>query len=104
MTFGEIYGHGKQIAILKSAMAKDRIAHAYLFYGMEGIGKRTTAAVFARALNCGAEDPPCDICPSCRKAEHKNHSDIIRMLNNLRHRRIRMVLIIPGPNLIFINF
>ena len=57
MTFGEIYGHGKQIAILKSAMAKDRIAHAYLFYGMEGIGKRTTAAVFARALNCGAEDP-----------------------------------------------
>jgi hypothetical protein len=39
MTFGEIYGHGKQIAILKSAMAKDRIAHAYLFYGMEGIGK-----------------------------------------------------------------
>ena len=77
MTFGEIYGHGKQIAILKSAMAKDRIAHAYLFYGMEGIGKRTTAAVFARALNCGAEDPPCDACPSCRKAEHKNHPDIV---------------------------
>ncbi len=77
MTFGEIYGHGKQIAILKSAMAKDRIAHAYLFYGMEGIGKRTTAAVFARALNCGAEDPPCDTCPSCRKAEHKNHPDIV---------------------------
>lgn len=77
MTFREIYGHGKQIAILKSAMANDRIAHAYLFYGMEGIGKRTTAAVFARALNCGAEDPPCDACPSCRKAEHKNHPDIM---------------------------
>ena len=77
MTFGEIYGHGKQIVILKSAMAKDRIAHAYLFYGMEGIGKKTTAAVFARALNCGAEDPPCDTCPSCRKAEHKNHPNIV---------------------------
>jgi len=77
MTFREIYGHGKQIAILKSAMAKDRIAHAYLFYGMEGIGKRTTASVFARALNCGEDDPPCDACPSCRKAEHKNHSDIV---------------------------
>jgi DNA polymerase III subunit delta' len=77
MTFKEIYGHEKQIAILKSAMAKDRIAHAYLFYGIEGIGKRTTAAVFARALNCGAEDPPCDACPSCRKAEHKNHPDIV---------------------------
>jgi DNA polymerase III subunit delta' len=77
MTFEEIYGHEKQIAILKSAMAKDRIAHAYLFYGMEGIGKRTTAGVFARALNCGTEDPPCDACPSCRKAEHKNHPDIV---------------------------
>jgi DNA polymerase-3 subunit delta' len=46
---------------------------------MEGIGKRTTASVFAHALNCGAEDPPCDACPSCRKAEHHNHPDIVTM-------------------------
>ena len=77
MTFGEIYGHGKAIAILKGLIAKDRIAHAYLFYGMEGVGKRTTAAVFARALNCAADDPPCDDCASCRRAEHKNHPDIV---------------------------
>jgi DNA polymerase III subunit delta' len=77
MRFGEIYGHEKPIAVLKSAMAKDRIAHAYLFYGMEGIGKRITASVFARALNCGGKDPPCDVCASCRKAEHNNHPNII---------------------------
>ena len=77
MRFAEIYGHEKPIAILKSAMAKDRIAHAYLFYGMDGIGKKTTASVFARALNCGDKDPPCDACASCRKAEHKNHPNII---------------------------
>ncbi len=77
MRFAEIYGHEKPIAILKSAMAKDRIAHAYLFYGMDGIGKKTTASVFARALNCGGSDPPCDACTSCRKAEHKNHPNII---------------------------
>jgi len=77
MRFAEIYGHEKPIAILKSAMAKDRIAHAYLFYGMDGIGKKTTASVFARALNCGGEEPPCDACASCRKAEHKNHPNII---------------------------
>ena len=53
MRFAEIYGHKKPITILKSAMAKDRIAHAWLFYGMDGIGKKTTASVFARALNCG---------------------------------------------------
>lgn len=77
MRFEEIYGHEKPIAILKSAMAKDRIAHAYLFYGMDGIGKKTAASVFARALNCGGLDPPCDACASCRKAEHKNHPNII---------------------------
>ncbi|MDP2840180.1 MAG: DNA polymerase III subunit delta', partial [Syntrophales bacterium] len=69
--------HEKPIAILKSAMAKDRIAHAYLFYGMDGIGKKTAASVFARALNCGGLDPPCDACASCRKAEHNNHPNII---------------------------
>jgi DNA polymerase-3 subunit delta' len=77
MTFGEIYGHEKQIAILKSAMANERIAHAYLFYGMEGIGKRTVAAVFAGALNCREANPPCGVCLSCRKAAHKTHPDII---------------------------
>jgi DNA polymerase-3 subunit delta' len=77
LKFQEIYGHKKPIAILKRAMAKNRIAHAYLFYGTEGIGKRTIASVFARALNCTGEDPPCDRCPSCLKAEHKNHPNII---------------------------
>ena len=77
MRFAEIYGHEKPIAILKSAMAKDRIAHAWLFYGMDGIGKKTTASVFARALNCGGVEPPCDACASCRKAEHNNHPNII---------------------------
>jgi DNA polymerase-3 subunit delta' len=77
MTFGEIYGHGKAIAILKSVIANGRIAHAYLFYGLEGVGKRTTAEVFARSLNCTEEDPPCGACSSCRKAEHRNHPDIV---------------------------
>ena len=77
MTFGDIYGHEKPIAILKNAMANNRIPHAYLFYGMEGVGKRTTALVFARALNCQGATPPCNICPSCRKVEHGNHPDIV---------------------------
>lgn len=79
MRFSEIYGHEKPIAILKSAMAKDRIAHAYLFYGMDGIGKKTSASVFARALNCGDGEPPCDTCASCRKAEHNNNPNIIKV-------------------------
>lgn len=77
MGFQGIYGHSKPISILKNAMARDRIAHALLFHGMEGIGKRTTASVFARAVNCKADDPPCDACASCRKAEHRNHPNIV---------------------------
>lgn len=77
MTFSEITGHEKQIAILTGAMAKGRIAHAYLFYGMEGIGKRSVATVFAMALNCESDAPPCGVCPSCRKAERQTHPDII---------------------------
>ncbi|MBN2437208.1 MAG: DNA polymerase III subunit delta' [Deltaproteobacteria bacterium] len=77
MRFKELYGHEKPISILKNAMAGERIAHAYLFYGIEGVGKRTAASIFARALNCGGEDPPCDACASCRKAAHNNHPNII---------------------------
>src|SRR5574340_795806 len=77
MAFGDLYGHEKTISILRNAMASDRIAHAYLFYGAEGIGKRTAAALFARALNCEGASPPCNACASCRKARHRNHPDII---------------------------
>jgi DNA polymerase III subunit delta' len=79
LKFQEIYGHKKPIAILKAAMEKNRVAHAYLFYGTEGIGKRTVASVFAMALNCTGEDPPCGMCPSCLKAKHNNHPNIINI-------------------------
>lgn len=46
---------------------------------MEGVGKKTTASLFARALNCGGQEPPCDACASCRKAEHNNHPNIITL-------------------------
>jgi len=81
LRFQQIYGHKKPLAILKSAMAANRVAHAYLFYGKEGVGKKTVASVFARALNCPAADPPCDVCPSCLKAEHKNHPNIIEIVS-----------------------
>lgn len=78
MSFRDIYGHGKQIALLQSSMTQNRIPHAFLFYGMEGIGKRTTALTFAKALNCRENNhDACDACPSCRKADHHNHIDII---------------------------
>jgi len=78
VSFKNIYGQDKQIAILKSAMETERVAHAYLFYGMKGIGKRSTAGVFAKALNCKeGEIDPCGSCSSCRKIDRGGHPDVI---------------------------
>lgn len=48
---------------LARAIAQDRVAHAYLFHGPEGSGKRAAALAFARAMLCG--EGPLDPCPSC---------------------------------------
>lgn len=78
MSFKDIYGHEKQISILQTAAARNRIPHAYLFYGMEGVGKRTVAEVFTKALNCRSNsDDACDECPSCVKIDRGNHPDVI---------------------------
>ncbi|MBI4633336.1 MAG: DNA polymerase III subunit delta' [Deltaproteobacteria bacterium] len=78
MSFKNISGHEKQIAMLKSAMAKEHLPHALLFYGIKGIGKRTTALGFAKALNCvNGNTDACDACISCRKTDHGNHPDVV---------------------------
>jgi DNA polymerase-3 subunit delta' len=77
MSFKDIFGHSKPIGILQNAMRHDRLAHAYLFHGMEGIGKHTVALTFAKALNCRQKSfDACDSCISCIKTDHKNHPDI----------------------------
>jgi DNA polymerase-3 subunit delta' len=78
MSFENICGQNKQIAILKRAMEMGRVAHAYLFHGMKGIGKKTTAITFAKAMNCKEESiNPCDKCSSCVKIDRGLHPDVI---------------------------
>ncbi len=77
MSSTDIIGHGKTIDLLKRAIGANRIAHAYLFVGPDGIGKRLVALNFAKVLNCEAHGTePCDECPSCRKVETGNHVDV----------------------------
>ncbi len=78
MSFKDVRGQEEQITLLRNAIEKDRLAHAYLFFGMKGVGKRTTAEVFAKALNCteGRLDA-CDRCISCLKIEKRNHPDVV---------------------------
>jgi DNA polymerase-3 subunit delta' len=78
MSFSDIYGQERQKAVLKSAMERGRVSHAYLFHGMKGVGKKTTATIFARALNCREEGfDSCDSCSSCIKMDHGNHPDFV---------------------------
>ncbi|MBT8489611.1 MAG: DNA polymerase III subunit delta', partial [Deltaproteobacteria bacterium] len=78
MSFTTIYGQEKQIELLKRSIETERIAHAYLFYGMQGIGKKTSAIAFAKALNCKKEQSDsCNSCSACIKITRGVHPDVI---------------------------
>jgi len=75
MTFEQILGHQRQKDILRRALASGRLAHAYLFEGPEGVGKRLVALGVARAVFC-IHGNGCGDCPQCRKVDHHNHPDL----------------------------
>jgi DNA polymerase III gamma/tau subunit len=52
MSLAQIKGQDKAIGLLKAAFESERLSHAYLFQGPDGVGKETTALAFAKALNC----------------------------------------------------
>jgi DNA polymerase-3 subunit delta' len=78
MSFKEIIGHDRQIEHLRNAMRNGRLAHAYLFLGKEGIGKKVVALNLAKALNClRGDEEPCDECRPCLKVNHLHHPDVL---------------------------
>lgn len=80
MAFGDIVGQDTPIDILQNVLERDRINHAYLFTGKEGVGKEFTAVQFAKALNCKERKVnACGECISCRKFDSGNHPDIVNI-------------------------
>ena len=79
--FSDMVGQEHIARTLKNAVRTGRIAHAYLFVGPRGIGKTTTARIFAKALNC--ENPqdgePCCQCESCRSIADETNVDVIEI-------------------------
>ena len=67
-TFDEVIGQGHVAQALRNAVRKDRVSHAYLFTGARGVGKTSTARIFAKALNCpnAVDAVPCNECDICR--------------------------------------
>ena len=79
MKYSEIIGHARQIAVLRRAVATDRVHHAYLLAGPEGVGKRLVARAFAMAAMCQrpADGEGCGECGSCRRFASGNHPDFV---------------------------
>jgi DNA polymerase-3 subunit delta' len=75
----ELAGHDWAVTLLKQHMASDQVRHAYLFSGSAGIGRRTLALRFAKAVNCPdvSDDlEPCGKCRICRQFERMEHPDL----------------------------
>ncbi len=79
--FEEIIGQDAIVKTLRNSLDNNRIAHAYLFSGLRGSGKTTTARIFAKALQCdkGVSSDPCETCENCVLANENRHMDIIEM-------------------------
>ncbi|MFA5370141.1 MAG: DNA polymerase III subunit gamma/tau [Candidatus Omnitrophota bacterium] len=79
--FDEIVGQGHITTTLQNAIKQDRVAHAYILCGPRGIGKTTTARIFAKALNCqkGPTQNPCNQCPSCKDITASKSVDVIEI-------------------------
>jgi DNA polymerase-3 subunit gamma/tau len=79
--FDKLVGQNHIVQTLIHALDQKRISHAYLFSGLRGSGKTTTARIFSKALQCdkGPTAKPCEVCENCKMANENRHIDIIEM-------------------------
>jgi len=80
MSFDSVLGHAREIEILKGALRSSKVAHAFIFAGPSGIGKKLVARKFAAALNCSsASDDSCGACAECSMMETSMHPNLIEV-------------------------
>ena len=100
--FSSIIGQQPVVTALRNAVAEDRIAQAYLFAGIRGVGKTTAARVFAKALNCEQRTAaiergdassfrdPCNECPPCLEITRGSALDVIE-IDAATHSKVEQV-------------
>ena len=81
--FKSLIGQDVLVKTLTTAINTGRIAHAYIFTGIRGTGKTSTARILAKALNCLSSDrptaTPCGVCENCRAIAAGQHIDVMEI-------------------------
>lgn len=85
-TLNDLIGQEALVRTLRNAFALNRIAHAFMFTGVRGVGKTSTARILARAFNCtgvdgtgGPTPDPCGVCDNCKAILADRHPDVVEM-------------------------
>ena len=82
-TFKDLIGQDSMVRILSNSFKMNRVAHAFLFTGVRGVGKTTAARIVSKGLNCIKNEiptiTPCGECESCIAAKNDRHVDIIEI-------------------------
>jgi DNA polymerase-3 subunit gamma/tau len=80
-TFADLVGQEHVTRTLSNAINQGRVAHAFLFTGVRGVGKTTSARILAKALNCekGPTPEPCNACDACLQITQGLDLDVIEM-------------------------
>ncbi len=81
MGFEQVIGQDLIKKTLQRTLQQGQVAHAYLFSGAPGSGKKMLAQLFAQALNCTSlTEAPCGFCLSCRKTTSGNHPNLVHLV------------------------
>ena len=103
MIFEEVLGHERARGVLARILSGERVPHAILLHGPEGIGKRLLAERLAASLLCEAPragtGEACGACAACRKAAHGNHPDLFVVTRLPKKERAAGAALVPSGGL-----
>jgi DNA polymerase III subunit gamma/tau len=90
--FVSVVGQEPIVTALRNALREKRIASAYLFSGIRGVGKTSVARILAKALNCerGMENGPCNECEACHAVDSGSNLDILE-IDAATHSKVEQV-------------